>query len=360
MFVKSIDLLNFRNYKNETINFSDGVNIVHGKNAQGKTNLVESLYLLSCAKSFKTSKDVEMILHGEKHATISANIQKDYGILNLKCELKNNENKNFYINNTKLSKISDIFGNLCIIFFSPDELCLVKGSPQDRRNFMDTDISQISSVYYEILNRFEKVLINRNKLLKTKDESKILQSIDIWDEQFAFYASKIVITRKKFISKILEPARNNLQYLTENKEELSLEYDGVNGEDEKEIRENILKSLKRTLKASIEVGFTLIGPQRDDIIIKINGQEVKNFGSQGQARSVVLALKLAELEIFEKELREKPVLVLDDVFSEIDAKRKQKLLQKIQGSQTIITCVSNRFSKNANYNFIKIVEGKKN
>lgn len=358
MYIKEVNLKDFRNYVDQKVNFTNGVNIIYGKNAQGKTNLVESLYLLSCSKSFKTSHDSEMIRYGEKSFCVSVDVEKKFGNLNLKCEMIQNESKNFYINSNKISKVSEIFGNLCIIFFSPDEIFLVKGSPQDRRDFMDTDISQISSVYYEIVSRFEKVLINRNKLLKTKDEERIKDTIAIWDEQFAFYASKIIITRKKFIEKLILPANKNLTFITEGKETLTLEYDGEKGETEKEIRENLLKSLKRTLRASIDVGYTIIGPQRDDIIIKINGNEVKNYGSQGQARSVVLALKLAELEIFEKELGEKPILVLDDVFSELDSKRKNKLLEKVKDCQTIITCVTNRFGKSNNFNFIKISNGK--
>jgi len=358
VFIKNVRLKNFRNYKDEKIEFSKGVNVIYGKNAQGKTNLVESLYLLSCAKSFKTSKDTDLIMYGESNAIVSSDIARNYGDINIKCDIRVLDSKVFYKNNNKLSKTSEIFGNLCVIFFSPDEIFLIKGAPSDRREFMDTDISQISSVYYELLNRFEKVLTNRNKLLKTHDEKLIEQSLDVWDEQFATYAAKIIITRKRFIEKLKGPANDNLNYLTDNSEVLTIEYDGESGESEQEIKHNILKSLERTKKASIEVGYTLIGPQRDDIIIKINGNDLKNFGSQGQIRSVVLALKLAELEIFEQVLKDRPVLVLDDVFSELDTKRRNKLIKKIKDCQTIITCVNNKFGTVKDFHYIKINEGR--
>jgi len=357
VFIRNVRLKNFRNYKDEKIEFTDGVNIVYGKNAQGKTNLVESLYLLSCAKSFKTSRDTDLIKYGETSAIVSSDICRNFGDINIKCDIKLLESKVFYINNNKLSKVSEIFGNLCVIFFSPDEIFLIKGAPSDRRDFIDTDISQISGVYYELLNRFDKVLINRNKLLKTHDEKLIEQSLDVWDEQFATYAAKIILTRKRFISKLKEPANKNLNYLTDGSEVLTIEYDGEKGNTEKEIKQNILNSLEQTKKASIEVGYTLIGPQRDDIQIKINGNDVKNFGSQGQIRSVVLALKLAELEIFEEVLHDKPVLVLDDVFSELDSKRKNKLIKRIKNCQTIITCVNNKFGTVKDFHYIKIHAG---
>ena len=227
---------------------------------------------------------------------------------------------------------------MAVVYFSPEEIGLVKDGPADRRRFMDIDISQLNRNYFYLLCRYEKVLAERNKLLKqTKNIESLTDTIDLWDEQLSEIASKIIFFRLDFIEKIKEPAKKVHANITSNKEDLEVKYQGIQIKNVADIKAKLLNSYKTTLKKDFEFGYTTVGPHRDDIEITVNGVDIRNFGSQGQQRLATLSLKIAELVLFEKQTGEKPILLLDDVLSELDSKRCQNLLKEIEEYQTILT-----------------------
>ena len=344
MRVLSCKLTNFRNYDHADVEFFSGENLISGGNGQGKTNLVEAVMLCALSKSPRTSHDEDLKKEGCSHAEVELCVERDFGKLYLKCIIDDELGKKFYLNSNELKKVSDLFGNLVAVYFSPNDLILVSGSPAERRDFIDTDISQLSGSYYNLTQRYAKVLFQRNKLLKTvHDRSLIADQIDIWDEQLASLSGLIIKTRKSFIEKLKQPANDILKFISKDSDSLNIYYDGAKGESSEEIKQDILKSLKFNLAKDMELGYTTIGPHRDDIVFELNGKDAKVFASQGQKRSIVLALKIAELVVFEKELGEKPVLVLDDVFSELDSTRQKKLYSWLSGYQVLMTGTTFKF-----------------
>lgn len=344
MRVLSCKLTNFRNYDHADVEFFSGENLISGGNGQGKTNLVEAIMLCALSKSPRTSHDEDLKKEGCSHAEVELCVERDFGKLYLKCIIDDELGKKFYLNSNELKKVSDLFGNLVAVYFSPNDLILVSGSPAERRDFIDTDISQLSGSYYNLTQRYAKVLFQRNKLLKTvHDRSLIADQIDIWDEQLASLSGLIIKTRKSFIEKLKQPANDILKFISKDSDSLNIYYDGAKGESSEEIKQDILKSLKFNLAKDMELGYTTIGPHRDDIVFELNGKDAKVFASQGQKRSIVLALKIAELVVFEKELGEKPVLVLDDVFSELDSTRQKKLYSWLSGYQVLMTGTTFKF-----------------
>ncbi len=335
MKVEYLKLTNYRNYQSVEVDFCSGVNFVVGKNAQGKTNLVEPLYLLSVFKSFRNSKLVDCIKEAEIFARVNydGNFKK-----NLKLIINRDGANELYVNENKISQKKDMYGYLYSVIFSPDELKLVKGGPEVRREFLDTDISQVSKVYAELVMRYDELLASRNKLLKfgTNTESTNLQ-LDVYEEQMSIVGSQITLARQNFVSKLSKNAEKVMQYLSRQTETLSIVYCGVVGETRQEKTENLRRILHANREKDKMVGFTTVGPHRDDIKMFINGKEVKPFASQGQQRSVVLSLKIAELDTIKQE-KETPILLLDDVFSELDRERRKKLLNFTSKTQTIITC----------------------
>lgn len=350
MYVKSVKLVNFRNYETANAEFCRGVNLVTGQNGQGKTNLVEALVTASWTKSPRTTKHKDMIRFGASKALAEIIVNRNFGDLKISYELSGEENKKFMINGTPVYKLSEVFGNLVVVYFSPTEMKIVTGGPQERRDFMDTDISELSGQYYNLVARFNKVLEQRNKLLKNRyDRKMVLDQIDVFSEQLASLAAPIIKTRRNFIAKIAPLAQNAMQKLSDGKESLKMEYVSMRGETTSEIKANMLEALQVNLEKELELGYTLVGPHRDDIKFLVNGVEAKDFASQGQQRSIILALKVAELEIFEKELNEKPVLILDDVFSELDNKRQKLLYELMNGAQVIITGTTVKFKPDGEY-----------
>ena len=344
MRVLSCKLTNFRNYDHADVEFFSGENLISGGNGQGKTNLVEAVMLCALSKSPRTSHDEDLKKEGCSHAEVELCVERDFGKLYLKCIIDDELGKKFYLNSNELKKVSDLFGNLVAVYFSPNDLILVSGSPAERRDFIDTDISQLSGSYYNLTQRYAKVLFQRNKLLKTvHDRSLIADQIDIWDEQLASLSGLIIKTRKSFIEKLKQPANDILKFISKDSDSLNIYYDGAKGESSEEIKQENLKSLKFNLAKDMELGYTTIGPHRDDIVFELNGKDAKVFASQGQKRSIVLALKIAELVVFEKELGEKPVLVLDDVFSELDSTRQKKLYSWLSGYQVLMTGTTFKF-----------------
>lgn len=358
MRIKSVKLENFRNYDYALVDFCEGISLIAGLNAQGKTNLVESLVISSTTKSPRTSSLQECIKDGKANAFVKVVVERKYGEVTLSYGIDQKGDKTFSVNGNPVSKLSDVFGNMVVIYFCPEDLRIVSASPQERREFMDTDISQLSGSYYNLLQRYNKILMQRNKLLKfEKDRSLLLSQIGIWNEQLAQVASLIIKTRKGFIEKLKSPAKEAMKYISSSKDELEVEYIGARGNTAEEIKQELIKALEYNFERDVELGYTTIGPHRDDIYFGLNKKDARSYSSQGQQRSIVLALKIAEMEIFTNEMGESPVLVLDDVFSELDTTRQRRLYERMSEYQTIITGTTFKFKPVTTYEQIRIKNG---
>ena len=332
MWIKKIKLNNFRNYNTESINLEKNINIFYGENAQGKTNIIESIFLCSMGKSFRAKKDSEMINLNSENAIIELEYFKSDRNGKIKIEIGNK--KNIYINGIKIKKLSELLGKINIVIFTPDDINILKGGPQNRRRFLDIMISQLKPNYIYNLNMYLKTLEQRNNYLRQiKEEKKDENLLDIWDEKIVEYAINIYNYRKEFIEKINNKIKIIHSEITDNKEEIEIEY--ITECTNKEIYLNLLKQRR---KLDIIKGFTTKGIHRDDFMIYINKKELNLYGSQGQHRTSILSLKLSELSIVHDEIGEYPILLLDDFMSELDEKRRKNLLEKIKNAQVIITC----------------------
>lgn len=359
MFVDRLKLSGFRNYDNEIVNFQNGINLIVGKNGQGKTNLLEAIFFGAIGKSPKTSRESELINWQKDKGSFEIKFTKTSGTKTIEVLFQKGTKKSVRVNGVSLLKIGDLLGNLNVVFFSPDELKLVKDAPQDRRKFLDTDISQLSKNYFYLLTKYNKIVDERNKLLKNSISQKLIeQTLPIWDSQLASVGSKIIKFRIDFIEKLRTIAKEAHSYLTKGEEDLSLEYSGIVGSSEEEIEQKLLDALKRSKEKDLKLGFTNVGPHRDDIKLVVNNVDIRSFGSQGQQRTVALSMKLAELEIFKEETGEYPVLLLDDVLSELDQDRQQRLVAYAKRLQTIITTTQYDPFMFDGSNIIKIESGK--
>lgn len=341
MFIHHLYLKNFRNYKSLDLCFNSHVNIILGENAQGKTNLVESLYVLGFGKSFRTTQDKDLILMSEFFTHISAQISKEDRELQLDFKYNQQQKKEIKINEVPLHKLSELIGEVNIVIFSPEDLQLIKGSPSLRRKYIDKSISQIYPYYYSLLVDYNKVLKQRNNLLKQKS---VYDMIDIWDEQLANLGSKIMSYRLDFLEKLKKICYDIHFKISQQREVLKIEYisnylpKNLGDSDVYDkLYSGILKNLKTRLELDIRRGYTSVGPHRDDLLFYINDKESKKFGSQGQVRTIALSLKLSEIIIIKKLLNENPILILDDVLSELDQIRQNQLINYISDIQTFIT-----------------------
>lgn len=336
MFIKSLKLKSYRSYENFEFEFDDGLNILVGKNAQGKTNVLEAIFFAIIGKSFKTSKEKDVIKWDSQNAYVDAIFQKKYREVEVELFFDNAHKKTIKIDKIAIRKIGELMGSANAVFFSPEELKLVKESPDERRKFMNIDISQTNKRYFYLIGRYEKVLANRNKLLKSSSDINVIkESIDIWDRALADLAEKIYYERKKFIEELAPYAKLAHEYISGGNEQIEIKYISS---FEENYAANMVKALAKNLEKDFKLGYTTVGVHRDEIDIYLNGVEVKNFGSQGQQRTVALSMKLAELEIIKNRVGEYPILLLDDVFSELDKERRKKLLKFTSKTQTIITC----------------------
>ena len=337
MKINSVRLTNFRNYNNSIIKFTDGVNFILGKNAQGKTNLLESIYLCAISKSPKTSKEKQMINFNSEWAKIFLDFNTIGGNKNIEIVLSNQNKKIIKINNIPIVKLTQLIGELNVVYFSPDELKLVKETPEDRRKFLDISISQFDKQYMFDLIRYDKILKQRNCVLKSNiNEKNKIEQLNIWTPQLILTAEKIIKKRILFIENLKKYSK-----LIYNSIILDEKLDILYSFQEKEnisIFDELTNQFNLNLKKELEMQHTLIGPHRDDIIFKINNQDCRYFSSQGQQRTVALTLKLALMEIIKDEVKEYPVLLLDDVLSELDNNRQARLLSIVKNYQTIITC----------------------
>lgn len=343
MFVKKLSLQHYRNYESLTLDSFGGVNLMIGRNAQGKTNLLEALFFLALTKSHRTSKDRELISFGATHAVVHADIEKKYGDLSLEVRLSA-QGKKAKLNGLEQRKLSDFIGSLNVVMFAPEDLEIVKGTPGIRRRFLDMEIGQVQPGYLYHLQQYQKVLLQRNNLLKqmwggSPDQGVMLE---IWNEQLVEHGVKIIKKRKQFIRKLQKWADHIHGGITGGSENLSLSYlpsfGEVEEEDEAVLLSQFMIKLSQMKDQEIRRGMTLAGPHRDDLAFHINGNEAQVYGSQGQQRTTALSLKLAEIELIHEEIGEYPILLLDDVLSELDPYRQTQLIETFQSKvQTFIT-----------------------
>ena len=352
MWIKNIKIKNFRNYEQEEIKLEKNINIFYGKNAQGKTNIIEAIFLCSLGKSFRAKKDNEMIKLNEQNAIVEIEYEKSDRDGKIKIEIGNK--KNIYLNGIKIKKLSELLGNLNIVIFTPDDIGILKGGPQNRRRFLDIMISQLRPNYMHVLNLYLKTIEQRNNYLRQiKEEHKDENLLEIWDEKLAEYAIKIYEYRKEFIEKLIKKINIIHQNITNGEEEIELEY--ITECDDKE---KYLELLKQRRKLDIIKGFTTKGIHRDDFMIYINKKEIKIFGSQGQNRTAMLSLKLAELQVIYDEIGEYPILLLDDFMSELDKTRRKNFLENIEGTEVIITGTEKLDIENLEYLEYNVSNGK--
>ena len=355
MYLKNIELTNFRNYKHIKVSFNKGINIIYGKNAQGKTNLLESIYLLGLTNSHRSILDNNLIYNGEDFFKLKGNLKKDKLGNDLEIII-NDKKKVLKIDNNIVNKVSDYISLMNIIIFTPDDLELIKGSPQIRRKFLNTELSQLYSNYYIILNEYEKLLKIRNECLKTSLKTNKMDDtyFDILTSYLVDKSLIIYKMRQKFVDKfnnfcegIYKDITNDDGFKIVYKRNIDVDINSNN------VKQKMLDKFKEKKDIEIKLASTIYGPHRDDLEFYLNNVNLKFYGSQGQQRIAVLALKLSEIEIFKKYKESTPILLLDDIFSEIDRGKRDNLLKYINKDiQTIITTtevdiIDDKFIKNA-------------
>ena len=333
MVIKSLELADFRNYKELNINFDTGTNILYGDNAQGKTNILEAIYISATTKSHKGSKDKEVINFDKEEAHIRTCLEKENVEYRVDMHLRKNKSKGIAIDKQKIKKAAELIGLLNVVFFSPEDLSIIKSGPSERRRFADMELCQLDNFYLYNLNHYNRIINQRNKLLKDLYfHPELKETLDIWDEKLAGFGSKVIISREKFIERLSVITKKINGKLTGNREHTELLY-------EPDVRaEDFLYSLKKAREKDLHFLSTSVGPHRDDLCFMNEGVDIRKYGSQGQQRTCALSLKLAEIELVKEIINDTPVLLLDDVLSELDRNRQNYLLDSINNIQTIITC----------------------
>ena len=344
MILKSIELKNFRNYEDLDLKFDSGTNILFGDNAQGKTNILEAAYVSGTTKSHKGSRDKDMIRFGEDESHIRTIVEKQGKEYQLDIHLKKNRSKGIAINKVPIKKASELFGILNMVFFSPEDLNIIKNGPSERRRFLYAEICQLDKIYLSDLTRYNKILMQRNRLLKDmQHQPQLMETLPVWDMQLVEYGKRLIRRRRQFVEELSEIVTGIHRNISGKREELVLRY-------EPNIDAEFLEDeLNRVREKDRKYAQTSVGPHRDDISFFIRGVDIRKFGSQGQQRTSALSLKLSEIELVRQTIHDTPVLLLDDVLSELDSNRQNYLLNSIHDIQTMITCtgldefVRNRF-----------------
>ncbi len=347
MIIKSLELADFRNYETLNISFDEGTNILYGDNAQGKTNILEAIYVSATTKSHKGSKDKEIVNFEKEEAHIRTYIQKDGIEQRVDMHLRKNKSKGIAVDGNKLKKAADLLGLLNVVFFSPEDLSIIKNGPVERRRFADLELCQLDNFYLYNLNNYNKIINQRNKLLKDIPFNPGLkETLNIWDSQLVSYGSKIIERRKIFAEQLSEIIKEIHLKLSGGKEEIIIQY------EPDVLISDFEEKMKNSQERDIRTKMTSVGPHRDDFSFIVNGIDIRKYGSQGQQRTAALSLKLSEIELVKKITKDTPVLLLDDVLSELDSNRQNYLLNSIGDIQTIITCtgldefINNRFEIN--------------
>lgn len=365
MFIKNIELKNFRNYESLTLDFDERVNLILGDNAQGKTNLVEAIYVSSFGKSFRTGSDYKLIKFGEKEAFISVEAAKeDFDTeVEILIKAKGSASTEKFVKKDKknITKVSDLLSNILIVVFSPEDLKIVKDEPEKRRKFINRELCQISLSYYDNLSNYKKALLQRNTYLKEAAIDSDL--LDVWDVQLSKYGAAIIKLREKYIEKIAKFSAAIHSGITGGEENLEIKYDpNLSIQPTVEDQEaRFYETLKMSFDSDLRNRSTQVGPHRDDISFFVNGVDMRAFGSQGQQRTCALSLKLAELSLIKEDTGENPILILDDVMSELDQRRQEFLIETLRENQLFITTTdmdSNILSRIQNARIFRVKEGK--
>jgi len=338
MYIEKLTLKNFRNYENLELDFDSRVNLVTGRNAQGKTNLIESLYLSSIGRSFRTPRDAEMIRFGEENAYVKVKAQKELTATTVEIMLGSDSKKAVKKDGSSIRSISKLLDNIIIVIFSPEDLKIVKEEPEKRRKFIDRELSQIKPSYFESISKYKKALLERNRYLK--EETPDPAMLDMWDDVLVKYGADIMQKRNGFLEELSSISSEIHQKITNGKENLALQYEPnvevAASAEEQEAK--IRKALQNARERDVRFRSTSRGPHKDDFSFLIDGVNVRNYGSQGQQRTSALSLKLAELELIKREAGENAILLLDDVMSELDEERREYLIRAFSENQIFITC----------------------
>lgn len=347
MVIKSLELADYRNYDSLIMQFDKGTNILYGDNAQGKTNILEAIFLSATTKSHRGSKDKEIINFDKEEAHIRTYLEKEGVETRVDMHLRKSKSKGIAIDGQKIKKAADLLGLCNVVFFSPEDLGIIKNGPSERRRFVDMELCQLDNLYLYNLNYYNKIVNQRNKLLKDMYMNPDLkETLSIWDMQLVSYGCKVIERRKVFVDQLNEVIYDIHKKLSGDKEELTIKYEPDVMIDEFE------KKLKYSQDRDIKAKITSVGPHRDDFSFLVGDKDIRKFGSQGQQRTAALSLKLSEIELVKKITQDTPVLLLDDVLSELDSNRQNYLLNNIGDIQTIISCtgleefVNNRFEIN--------------
>ncbi|WP_343210235.1 DNA replication/repair protein RecF [Anaerolentibacter hominis] len=333
MVIRSLQLKDYRNYDDLYMEFDDNVNILFGDNAQGKTNILEAIYLGSTTRSHRGNKDRELIHLGREESHIRIEMRREEIGHRIDIHLKRNKAKGAAIDGMPIRKSSELVGFMNVVFFSPEDLSMVKNGPGERRRFVDMELCQLDKVYLNFLSGYNRTVQQRNNLLKQISfKPSLMDTLSIWDEQLVQYGNQVIEGRKKFITCLNDVIRDIHYQLSGEKEEIHIQYVPSVDKDE------FLTKLEQGRERDIALKTTNTGPHRDDLVFYINDLDIRRFGSQGQVRSATLSLKLAEIELVKRMTGHKPILLLDDVLSELDRTRQKQLLNGIQDIQVIITC----------------------
>ncbi len=358
MYLKKLKITNFRNYEEENISLINGINLFLGDNAQGKTNIIEAIYMNAFGKSYRTSKDVEVINFNKEFLKVELEIydELEKSDKNIEVYIDNIGRKRIKEEGVTIKKIQDHVGKIPIVIFSPDSLDIIKGSPQKRRKFIDSICCQLSKKYYISLQEYLKCLKLKNNILKNNKNEIDFDYIEVLHEKMSDYIKFIVEYRKNIVNKLLFYAKNIQKSITEEKEDINIEYisDFLNKE-----KSEIKKILDEYLKIDIIRKMSVKGIQKDDIYIYINNKEVNKYGSQGQCRTSLLTLELSNFELLKEEIKQTPILLLDDIMSELDSKRITFLLEYIKKYQSVITTTDMNFLKSIeNIKILKVLNGR--
>lgn len=333
MVIEALDLQNYRNYELLSMKFSDKTNILYGDNAQGKTNILEAIYVAGTTKSHRAGKDRELIAFDSEEAHIRMMVRKNNIPHRIDMHLKKTKTKGVAIDGIPIRRAVDLLGIINIVFFSPEDLNIIKSGPAERRRFMDMELCQLDKIYVHNLVNYNKVLIQRNKLLKDIGfNPSLADTLDVWDEQLVSYGNELIKIRRNFVNNLNSIIYDIHGKLSGNREQLTLVYEPSVNEDD------FMRRLIDSRDRDIRQKTTGDGPHRDDISFMLGDMDVRKYGSQGQQRTCALSLKLSEIELVKLVTGDNPVLLLDDVFSELDANRQNYLLDSIDNVQTIVTC----------------------
>lgn len=365
MKLRNIVLKNYRNYEKAEIELADTFNIIYGDNAQGKTNIIEAVFLCASGRSHRTTKDAELLRYGQEFFEIKVLYSKQSRDEEIHITFSRGERKKIWINEIQQKKIGNLMGHLNAVIFAPEDLLIVKEGPAERRRVIDIAISQLRPAYFYDLQQYSKILFQRNNLLKSMAvRNNSGDTLEIWDCHLIKTGARIIRTRSEFVKRLNLLADKRHERLTNCREKLEIIYDPSfctdNSYEQKDIEDAFLTNIKKMRDREISRGTTLLGPHRDDIDIVLNGESTKIYASQGQQRTAVLSMKFAEIDLIRDETGENPVLLLDDVLSELDDSRKEYLLDNIEGIQTLITSTEKRFFSRNNENaaFFYVESGK--